>query len=325
MLGAFYAILAAATFGFNNASARRGVIGGTAMQGLVISMPLGLLTFLIGATLVDEWGAFSQLSAGNMGWLALAGFMHFVWGRYFNIRSLAAIGSNLAGPVQQSQLLLALALAIIVLGETLTPLKVIGIVLVVSAPMYILRQRARRKPPPETAEKKDYKPRLAEGYFYALMAALGFGSSGVLVKLGLDGSNLSFLGGVISYGTAFLVVAVVALLPSQFSQVRKIKKESAKWFFFSGVGVSFSQMFRYLALGIAPVTIVQPLQSLSLIFRMIFGYFINRDHEQFDGYVIFGICLSFTGALALTLSFDTVTELLDLPVWLQELAAWQWP
>ena len=78
-----------------------------------------------------------------------------------------------------------------------------------------------------------------------------------------------------------------------------MRGEARKWFFVSGMAVSFSQMFRYLALSVAPVTVTQPIQATSLIWRMVFGYFINREHEAFDRYVLIGLCLSFSGAFAL--------------------------
>ncbi len=329
MLGIIYGIVSAAIFGFNNASARRGVLTGTALQGLAISLPLGVLVFVVGATLVGEWDQLSDFSGMSIFLLSAAGFMHFAFGRYFNIRSLAAVGSNLSGPVQQLQHLVAISLAITFLGETLSPLKIIGILLILSAPAYIIRNRTKQKTANKDADKNkvksDFKPRMVEGYTCAFLTAIGFGSSPVLVKAGLAGSNLSFLGGFISYVAAMLVLSLAFFIPSQLSNLKGIKKESFKWFMFSGVGSSFSQMFRYLALGIAPVTIVQPLQSLSLIFRMIFGHFLNRDHEQFDRYVVFGILLSFLGVLALTISSDFLLTFLNAPDWLAELAKWTWP
>lgn len=333
MLGVLFGILAAASFGFNSASARRGVLGGTPLQAMAISMPLGLILFLVLAGVTGQWADYSRLGPGAVGFLAAAGFMHFVWGRYFNVRSLAAVGANLAAPVQQFQLLLALTLAIVFLSETLTPLKVLGIVLVVSAPMYILSRHAKEKAPKNRSEKpadeppakREFRPRMAEGYTCAFLAGVGFGSSPVLIKAGIGDSGLSLIGGVVSYVAATLAVALVLLAPRLFTEVRGTTRASLKWFIYSGVGVSMSQLFRYLALGLAPVTIVQPLQSLSVIFRMIFGYFINRDHEAFDRYVIVGILLSFLGALSLTLSAEIVTVHLDLPGWLADIVAWQWP
>lgn len=333
MLGIVFGVLAAASFGFNNASARRGVLSGGAIQGLVISMPIGMVMFALLAWAFGQWPMFSRITPMEIGFLAAGGFMHFVWGRYCNIRSLAAVGSNLAGPVQQVQLLLSLGLAIVLLGETLSPFKVLGILLIIAAPAYILRSRAKAKaaaarapaPAPSADAKPGFTPRMAEGYFFALMSAVGFGTSPILVKAGLASTGASLVGGFISCIAATVVVVVLLAIPSQLAEARRMNRESVKWFTLSGVGVSFSHLFRYLALGIAPVTVVQPLQSMSLLFRMIFGYFINRDHESFDRYVIFGILLSFTGALCLSLSDDSVLHLLDLPDWVARVAAWRWP
>lgn len=328
MLGILFGILAAASFGFNSASARRGVIGGTPFQAMAISMPLGLIMFAVLAGVTGQWSEFARLDLSAIGFLAAGGFAHFVWGRYFNVRSLAAVGSNLAAPVQQFQLLLALALAVLFLGETLTPLKILGIVLVISAPMYILSRRAKEKAAASAetkSEKSAFQPRMAEGYTCAFLAGIGFGSSTVLIKAGLSDPGLSLIGGVVSYIAATSVVVLVLLMPRMRAEVRATNRQSAKWFLYSGLGVSVSQLFRFIAIGLAPVTVVQPLQSLSVIFRMIFGYFINRDHEAFEGYVIFGIGLSFLGALSLTLSVGLVADNLDLPVWILDIISWQWP
>jgi drug/metabolite transporter (DMT)-like permease len=348
MLGALYAILAAATFGFNNASARRGVLTGTAIQGMAISVPIGVPMFLIAAILSGELTEFDKLSTNSIVLLSAAGFMHFVWGRYWNMRSLAAVGSNIAGPVQQFQLLLSLTLAIVMLGETLTPLKVLGIILVISGPSFVLHGRAATKrrearlraqssvgaamvesvaPASGTAAsaKPQFTPRLMEGYTFAFLSSIGFGTSPVLVAAGLRESGLSLLGGLVSYVAAMIVVAICLMLPRNIAQVRNISRESLPWFTLSAVAVWASQLFRYMALGIAPVTVVQPIQSLSLLFRMIFGFFINREHEALDRYVIGGIVLSFAGALALSISDEMVTQYVTLPAWLAPLTSWRWP
>ena len=48
MLGAFFAVLSAATFGFNTALARRGMITASALQGMIITVPIGVpLVFVL--------------------------------------------------------------------------------------------------------------------------------------------------------------------------------------------------------------------------------------------------------------------------------------
>jgi drug/metabolite transporter (DMT)-like permease len=341
MLGVFFALIMAASFGFNNASARRGALSGTAFQGLCTSMVAG--TVLFGACLLI-FGDMRQLllfDGWSILWLCGAGFSHFVWGRYWNIRSLAAVGSNLAGPIQQFQLLLGLTLAIIFLGESLSPLKVVGIILVVAAPTYIIQRRAadrkREKAAlaaakavgadvaTETKEVPKFNPRMVEGYTCALLAGVGFGSSSVLAAAGLKATGASFAGGFISYIFATAIVGLMLISSQNRAEVRAMQGESRKWFMISGLAVSVSQMFRYLALTSAPVTVVQPIHSLSLMFRMIFGYFMNREHEAFDRYVLVGLAMSLLGALALSVSDDTVIRHLPLPDWLLELSKWKWP
>ncbi len=335
LLGAFYALLAAASFGLNNASARRGVIGGSAVQGLAITIPLGMLMFVPATIVAGEiglWGAFTPMQ-----WLLLSasGFAHFVWGRYFNIKSLEAIGTNLAGPVQQSQHPIALFLAIVFLGETLTAVKIIGILLIAMGPVVMLqRKKPAKAPAPQTLAadgseikpaKPLFTPRMAEGYFHAFMAGLGFGASPVLFAAGIGDTGLSMLGGLISFIAATVVVAIIVLMPGQLRDLRAMNRASIPWFLVTALATFSSQFFRYLALGIAPVTVVQPIQSLSLIFRMIFGYFISRDYERLDAGVFYGLALAFSGAVVLAIGDEAVRRYLDLPPWLANVAAWTWP
>ena len=53
---------------------------------------------------------------------------------------MRAIGTNLAAPVQQINLIVTLALAIWMLGETLTPLRILGIALILLGPGFTMRE-----------------------------------------------------------------------------------------------------------------------------------------------------------------------------------------
>ena len=57
MLGAFLALCSAASFAFNNASVRRAVLTGSIVQGMAITVPLGVPLFFIGALLTGNLGA----------------------------------------------------------------------------------------------------------------------------------------------------------------------------------------------------------------------------------------------------------------------------
>ncbi len=57
MLGAFFAIISAATFGFNTATVRRGVLSGSVFQAIAITVPMGVPLFLVAALAAGQLGA----------------------------------------------------------------------------------------------------------------------------------------------------------------------------------------------------------------------------------------------------------------------------
>ncbi|MEE8284661.1 MAG: EamA family transporter, partial [Alphaproteobacteria bacterium] len=252
---------------------------------------------------------------------ALAGILHFVWGRYWNYRAVKEMGANLSGPVQQLSLLVALTFAVILLDEKLTVLRVIGIALVVLGPAIM----TRRAPPLRGGSREHingFRPNMVAGYTAALMATLGYGLSPILVRAGLADTGLSLAGGLISYVSATMAVALILLLPGRAAHILGVDRGAAKWFTISGVFVFFAQMFRYLALAIAPVTVVAPIQRLSLVFRVGLSTVLNPEHEVFDARVVIGVVVSLLGMLALTLSVEFIGEFLALPRWV---ITWRWP
>ena len=341
MLGGLLALVAAVTFAFNNASVRRGVITGSIAQAMAITVPIGLPLFVLAALLAGSLGAVLEFSLPAAAALAAAGIVHFVFGRYCNFRATRAIGANLVGPFQQTSLIITLVLAVLVLHEALTPLRIIGIVLVVLGPMLTMRGDAETsKEPPratdqaETAvEKADpgspakFEPRYAEGVVFGLLSAVGYGTSPILVRYGLSSPDvgLGLAGGVISYAAATLVMLPLLFWPGWLRHVTAVEREPAKWFTISGFMVCVSQMFLYMAFALAPVSVASPIQRVSMVFRLYFGYLLNPHHEVFGGKVYLGTAVSLVGALALSLSTEVVLTHLSLPDWAVAIARWHWP
>ena len=330
MLGGFLALLAAAFFGLNNAATRRGVLTGTVLQGMSISVPIGLPLFFLAALATGGVAEIVNFPAASVLLLITAGVAHFIWGRFCNYMALQSMGGNLVGPVQQSSLLISLALAIIFLGEVLTPLRIIGIVLIFLGPLVMLRSREARRQreaaATETAPIK-FQPNYAKGFTFAALSALGYGSSAVLIRGVVADVNFgtSLAGGVIAYGAATLVLVPILLYPRFTAEVMSMRPVTAKWFTLSGFVVCTSQILRFMSLTIAPVTVVAPIQQTTTIWRVIFGWFLNREYEDFSFWVMAGIGVSLLGALTLTLSTEFVIANVPLPDLLISIARWQWP
>ncbi len=328
MLGVFLAALSAATFAFNNASARRGVLTGSVLQALAITVPIGVPLFLLAALASGQLGLLASFSAEAIGLLALAGVLHFVIGRYGNFRAAQAIGANLSGPVIQLSLAVTLVLAIVVLKETLTALRVLGIVLLLAAPALMRNAEvpSTDRAPPESGLPK-FVPRYAEGYLFSLVAALLYGVSPFLIRLGLAGSDLGggIVGGLISYTAAAMVVALLLLWPGQLRHAFAISPASLKWFTYSGVSVCIAQMFIYMAYAIAPISVVTPILQLHHVLRVVFARLLNPHHEAFGGRMILGTALSLLGAVILSLDTELVLSIVPLPEPVAAIARWHWP
>lgn len=319
MLGALLAVLSAATFGLNNASVRRGVISGSVSQALAITVPIGVPLFAVAMVLAGQSGALARLEPRGYGFLALAGVLHFVWGRYCNYRATKLLGGNLSGPVQQFNLVVALGLAIWWLGETLTPARILGLALVVGGPAVAAAGSHR---PARAETSAAFQPKLVEGYTFSLLSATGYGVSPVLVKAGLVTSGASVAGGFVAYVAATLVLGAVLLLPGRLAHVLAVDRTNAKWFLLSGFWVFLAQLFRFAALAVAPVTVVAPIQRLSVIFRVFFGTLLNRRYEVLNARVVAGVVVSLLGAVVLAGSIDSVAARLPLP---EAVTSWHWP
>jgi uncharacterized membrane protein len=323
------ALMSAAGFAFETATARRGVVTASVTQALAITIPLGVPIFLVAAAATGALGLLASFPAEAIGYLAAAGILHFAWGRYCNYRASKAMGANLVAPVQQSNMLVTLALAILILGEHLTPLRILGIGLVILGPALTYPGGRRRSvdAPVQSGEPWLFQPDYAQGYLFALLSSTGYGISPVLVRLALENKQLSagLAGGLISYTAAAAVFALILLLPGQWRHVRALDRDAAKWLAVSGVAVCLAQMLRYLALVLAPVSVVTPIQRLSLVFRLYFSSIINPQHELFGGRIVAATVVALLGALALSISAEAVQAVLPLPDAAKAVLNWHWP
>jgi uncharacterized membrane protein len=337
MLGAFLALLSAALFGFNNAATRRGVLNGSVIQGMAITVPMGVLLFGLACLVVGSLDAVTRFSPSALFYFSMAGIAHFVLGRYCNYRAIAAIGTNLASPIQQWEVLVTLALAIILLGEKLTPIAVIAIGLLVLGPAIATRIEEKKSAraasagasaaPPVPAQQLKFEPRYREGYTWAFLSIFGYGSSPIFVRAGLENASMSdgLAAGLVSYIAATIVVAIWILWGRQVAHVRALGAEPRRWFVLAGMLVFLSHMVRYMALALLPAVIVAPIMRIQALFRIYFSWILTRDYEVFDRNVIVGTVVSMAGAILIAMPPEVVAAWLPLPEWARAALAWRWP
>jgi uncharacterized membrane protein len=281
-------------------------------------------------------GSFEQIwnfSSFSYALLILAGIVHFGFGRYCNYRATKAMGGLLVRPLQQLSVILSLFMATMFLGETLTPLRFLGILLILLGPLILMGdrfknyRRLKKENRENTVDTEGFNPNYREGFIFAMGSAFGFGASPVLVRGALI--NLDYTagvaGGAVSYAAAAVVIIIVVSSPVRIKHVFSMSKVSIKWFSLSALFISISQMLRYMALAVAPVSVVAPIQQTSLIFQVLFSWFFNRDHESFSLWVIAAIFSSFIGAVMVSLSTDFVMSIFDFSKQTERFLRLSWP
>lgn len=138
--------------------------------------------------------------------------------------------------------------------------------------------------------------RLAEGYFWGVIAALVYGSSPPIIRAAIGGTGLGIAGALVSYASASALLLLTFALPGRWASLQQIGK-AGWWFALAGLTVFFAQMFRYVALDLAPVTVVSPLQQTGALFTVFLSFLVNRHLESFGPRVLVAIALAVSGSV----------------------------
>src|SRR4051812_17747956 len=182
---------------------RRGVVTGSVLQGMALTVPIGGLSFLVITIASGEVGQLVVFPVTAFAWLACQGVVHFVVGRYCNYRSNQLMGVNLTAPVVQLQVPFAMMLAVVALHEEFTALQAIGSALMLGG-SFITQGNARTEKKtssapltasipipmvashglaaPEPTPEPTFRPRVFLGYIFALGAAMCYGSSPLMAR-----------------------------------------------------------------------------------------------------------------------------------------------
>jgi drug/metabolite transporter (DMT)-like permease len=328
VLGAVLAVLSGASFALNNAAARRAVLTGTPIQGMAITVPIGVLCFLPIAFLTGQLTRLAAFPVVAAAWMAGAGVLHFLFGRYCNFRANQSAGANLSGPVIQMQVVVTLSLAVLVLTEPCTLLQMLGGIVMLGGSLVTQSQRSPRAKvsAAEGPAAPTFVPRFAEGMLFGSLAAIAYGTTPIMVRTALrqTGPSSAIVGGLIAYASATVAIAVLLGFSTPLQRdVMALRRESVPWFVYSGVMVALAQGFLYSAVAVAPIMLVVPLQQSSVVFRLIFSRLLNPAHEVFGLRVIIGAILSIVGACTVSIDSSLILNALGAPGDLARLLQWR--
>ncbi|NLW78909.1 MAG: EamA family transporter [Ruminococcaceae bacterium] len=252
----------------------------TALRTVVVVVFAWLMVFVAGAqnTLAD-------IGVQSLVFLVLSGLATGAsWLCYFKALQMGDV--NKVVPVDKSGTVLTMLLSFLFLGEGLTWLKVVAMVLI-GAGTYLMIER-----------KKNAAPG-AGGYkwlVYAILSAVFASLTAILGKVGISGVE-SNLGMAIRTVVVLVMAWLIVLIQGKQREIKHIDRCSWLFIALSGLATGLSWLCFYHALQEGPASVVVPVDKLSILVTVAFGYFVL--HEKLGKKPLVGLCMIVVGTIGL--------------------------
>ncbi len=139
MTGILFSLLAASGFAATAVFARTALQRMSTPYGTLLSLFVSTVAAMIIAAVLHP-GELLGIGVVALGWLFLVGFLNFPLGRMFNYTSVRMVGVSKASTVVATSPLFATVLAVIILGESVSPITLLGTVAVIGGLALMLNQ-----------------------------------------------------------------------------------------------------------------------------------------------------------------------------------------
>jgi len=295
MIGSVLALLAGFSFAASNVFIRRGVYrSGESFSPTPVSAFLGTVVFVIPVLVLGEGKAILSLSWVAASSLAAAGVLHFLMGRYLAYTSFRLIGANRGTPIVTGYTLVGVLLGVFFLNEPVTIPLIIGLVLIIGGITLISTGGSSSALKQGTSTGS-----VIRGISSALGAALCWGASPALVKIGLREVGSPWLAIFISYFAASLVAGGLLLSPGNYRKVRRLNSASLVPIIMGALATSAAQILRYFALDFSLISVVTPILGTQALFVFPLSFLVNRKLETFNALIIIGAIAVVAGVFSI--------------------------
>ena len=204
------------------------------------------------------------------------------WICYFKALSVGDI--NKVVPIDKSSTVLTVLLAIICFGETSNLVMKLIATAILSVGIFLMVEKKQRE------EKQESKTWM----LYAVLAAVFAALTSILAKMGISGVE-SNLGTAIRTGVVLIMAWVIVFARGKQAQLKNIDKKELLFIGLSGIATGASWLCYYYAIQNGEVSVVVPIDKLSIIVTVIFSYFVFK--EKLSKKAFAGLCLMVAGTL----------------------------
>lgn len=233
----------------------------------------------------------------QISWLSFvtAGVFGTMFGRLLKFTSISRIGASRTEPIAASNALFATVLGVVFLGETLTLIHGLGVVLIVGGVAAIAWETSHENPDDLPLRK------LIVGLLIPFGAAFAYGIEPIFANIGFSQGTPAPVGLLVKTVAASLAFTIYLRWRSKLPRIMELRSNNTRWFVFAGVANTVFLLSYYGALSLAPVNLVVPITITSTLFVVILStIFLPQRLERVTWRLVMAAATVVIGVLVIT-------------------------
>jgi transporter family protein len=248
--GIGYALITGLFWGTSPVLVKRGLAHSNVSAATLCQQGTILLT-LLGAALLEGDLFSANIAPAAVLIFCITGVVGAYLGRTLFVKSVDQIGASRAQSLNNTSPLITVLLAALLLGETLSPGILLGVLLIISAVFFV----TERRPAGSQSE------RVGTLTLTSVLATVCYGVVPVLKKLGTDNGGSPVLGALVMHATGLTLLLTLGSLLKIERKLEKIPTRSLICFIAAGFLYAIGSIFTLKALVHAPASVVAPIWS----------------------------------------------------------------
>ena len=252
----------------------------TAIRTIVVLIFAWIMVFVVGSQ-----GTLLDIPAKSFVFLVLSGLATGAsWLCYFYALQRGPIDKVV--PIDKSSTVMTILLAALLLGESVTLTKGVGVVLISVGTFLMIEKKG--------GVQKEEGGWMLAAFGSAIFAAL----TSILGKVGITAVE-SNLGTALRTGVVLVMAWVMVFVQGKQGQMRTVPRNELGFICLSGLATGASWLCYYKALQLGPASLVAPIDKLSILVTVLFSYLVF--HEKLSKKALAGLAVLVAGTLVMLL------------------------
>ncbi len=253
----------------------------TAIRTIIVLIFSLIMTFITGSV-----SDIYEISLKSFVFLILSGLATGAsWICYFKALSVGDV--NKVVPIDKSSTILTVLLAIILFHETNNLLIKLGSTALLAIGIYLM---VEKKQTTQTNAKREW-------LLYAVLSAVFAALTSILAKIGIENVE-SNLATAVRTCVVLLMAWIIVFSKGKQNQIKSTDKKELGFICLSGVATGASWLCYYYAIQNGVVSVVVPIDKLSIIVSIVFSYIVFKEKLSKKSFA--GLCLMVAGTLIMT-------------------------